>query len=57
VLHIRVEYRFPTGQGKLEKVRKFDWSGKVRKKKQKFGRKPGKMIIPDKAIEIKYLHY
>ena len=25
-------YRVPTGQGKLEKVREFEWSGKVRGK-------------------------
>jgi len=24
--------RVPTGQGKLEKVREFDWSGKVRER-------------------------
>jgi len=40
-----VESRVHTGQGKLEKVREFDWSGKVREnakvtgKSEKFGGK------------------
>ena len=36
--------RVPTGQGKLEKVREFDWSGKVRERsgKNSFLEKSGK---------------
>jgi len=32
---VNVLYRVPTGQGKLEKVREFAWSGKVRENQGK----------------------
>jgi len=37
-------FRVPTGQGKLEKVREFEWSGKVRERSGKniFLEKSGK---------------
>jgi len=42
-MHIpAVNYRVPTGQGKLEKVRGFEWSGKGQGKIF-FGEKSGKM--------------
>ena len=45
ILYCMTAYRVPTGQGKLEKVREFEWSGKVREnakvtgKSGKFGGK------------------
>jgi len=35
VLVVVVQYRVPTGQGKPEKVREFQWSGKVREAQRK----------------------
>jgi len=32
-------HRVPTGQGKLEKVREFEWSGKVRENAKMTGKK------------------
>jgi len=36
---ISVTDRVPTGQGKLEKVREFEWSGKVRENAKMTGKK------------------
>jgi len=32
------DFRVPTGHGKLEKVREFEWSGKVRKNAKMTGK-------------------
>jgi len=51
ILPLPVIYRAPTGQGKLEKVREFEWSGKVQWKiffLEKSGKKYKGNITPSK---------
>jgi len=42
--HVYTYIRVPTGQGKLEELREFEWPGKVRGKYflEKLGKSPGK---------------
>jgi len=46
ILTESVAYRVPTGRGKLEKVREFEWSGKVRERSdEKFFGWPGGVVV------------
>ena len=60
--YILTARRVPTGQGKLEKVREFEWSGKVREsqgkclKCDKVREKSGKMKIMIKKFYLECLN-
>lgn len=47
--------KVPTGQGKLEKVREYDWQGKKVMENPSMYRKPGKMKIHSHLILNKYV--
>jgi len=54
-------YKFPTGQGKLEKVREFEWPGKVMERSGKvfFWQSQGKVRENEKLVppDVRFLGY